>query len=29
MFGIPLPWILVGLAITVFGTDRGGYHFGW
>ena len=29
MFGIPLPWILVGLAITVFGTYRGGYHFGW
>jgi len=29
MFGIPLPWILVGLAITLFGTYRGGYHFGW
>jgi len=29
MFGIPLPWILVGLAVTVFGTYRGGYHFGW
>ena len=29
MFGIPLPWILVGLAITLFSTYRGGYHFGW
>lgn len=29
MFGIPLPWLLVGLAITLFGTYRGGYHFGW
>ena len=29
MFGIPLPWILVGLFFVVFGTYRGGYHFGW
>ncbi len=29
MFGIPLPWILFGLCITLFGTYRGGYHFGW
>ena len=29
MFGIPLPWLLVGLAISLFGTYRGGYHFGW
>lgn len=29
MFGIPLPWLLVGLFITLFGTYRGGYHFGW
>ena len=29
MFGIPLPWLLVGLCITLFGTYRGGYHFGW
>jgi len=29
MFGIPLPWVLVGLFITLFGTYRGGYHFGW
>ena len=29
MFGIPLPWLLVGLTIALFGTYRGGYHFGW
>jgi len=29
MFGIPLPWVLVVLCITLFGTYRGGYHFGW
>ena len=29
MFGIPLPWVLVILCITLFGTYRGGYHFGW
>jgi len=29
MFGIPLPWILIGLSIALFGTYRGGYHFGW
>jgi hypothetical protein len=29
MFGIPLPWVLVGLFIALFGTYRGGYHFGW
>jgi hypothetical protein len=29
MFGIPLPWILIGLTIALFGTYRGGYHFGW
>ena len=29
MFGIPLPWVLVGLFFVVFGTYRGGYHFGW
>ena len=29
MFGIPLPWLLVGLAVALFGTYRGGYHFGW
>ena len=29
MFGIPLPWLLVGLFFALFGTYRGGYHFGW
>ena len=29
MFGIPLPWLLIGLSIALFGTYRGGYHFGW
>ena len=29
MFGIPLPWVLVGLFFALFGTYRGGYHFGW
>ena len=29
MFGIPLPWLLIGLTIALFGTYRGGYHYGW
>lgn len=29
MFGIPLPWLLVGAMVALFGTYRGGYHFGW
>lgn len=29
MFGIPLPWLLIGLSIVLFGTYRGGYHYGW
>ena len=29
MFGIPLPYLLLGLSIALFGTYRGGYHFGW
>lgn len=29
MFGIPLPWLLLGLTLALFGTYRGGYHFGW
>ena len=29
MFGIPLPWLIIGLSIAFFGTYRGGYHFGW
>ena len=26
---IPLPWLLFGITIALFGTYRGGYHFGW
>lgn len=29
MFGIPLPWLIVGVLVSLFGTYRGGYHFGW
>ena len=29
MFPIPLPWIIVGVIVALFGTYRGGYHFGW
>jgi len=29
MFGIPLPWLIVGILVSLFGTYRGGYHFGW
>ena len=29
MFGIPLPWLLVGLFLALFSTYRGGYHYGW
>ena len=29
MFGIPLPWLLFGLFFALFGTYRGGYHYGW
>jgi hypothetical protein len=29
MFGIPLPWLIIGIMVSLFGTYRGGYHFGW
>ena len=29
MFGIPLPWLIIGVSIALFGTYRSGYHFGW
>lgn len=29
MFGIPLPYIALGIIIALFGSYRGGYHFGW
>ena len=29
MLPIPLPWLIVGILVSLFGTYRGGYHFGW
>jgi len=29
MFGIPLPYIVLAICIALFGSYRGGYHFGW
>ena len=29
MFGIPLPYIALAICISLFGSYRGGYHFGW
>jgi hypothetical protein len=29
MFGIPLPWLIIGVSIALFGSYRGGYHYGW
>lgn len=29
MFPIPLPWIIISVIVALFGTYRGGYHFGW
>ena len=29
MFGIPIPYLLLAASIALFGTYRGGYHFGW
>ena len=29
MLPIPLPWIIIGAMVALFGTYRGGYHFGW
>jgi len=29
MFGIPLPWLIIGFSVALFGSYRGGYHFGW
>lgn len=29
MFGLPLPWIAVGLLVTLFSTYRVGHHYGW
>ena len=29
MFGIPLPYIVLAICIALFGSYRGGYHYGW
>ena len=29
MFGIPLPYLLLATCVALFGSYRGGYHFGW
>ena len=29
MFPIPLPWLIVGVLISLFGTYQVGHHFGW
>lgn len=29
MLPIPLPWLIIGAIVALFGTYRGGYHFGW
>jgi hypothetical protein len=29
MFGIPLPWLLVGFMVSIFGTYQVGHHYGW
>jgi hypothetical protein len=29
MFGIPFPYIALAVCLALFGSYRGGYHFGW
>jgi len=29
MFPIPLPWLIVGILVSLFGTYRVGHHYGW
>ena len=29
MFPIPLPWLIVGVLVSFFGTYRVGHHYGW
>ena len=29
MFGIPFPYIALAVCIALFGSYRGGYHYGW
>jgi hypothetical protein len=29
MFPIPLPWLIVGVLVSLFGTYQVGHHYGW
>ena len=29
MFPIPLPWLIVGVLVSLFGSYRVGHHYGW
>ena len=29
MFPIPLPWLIVGVLVSLFGTYQAGHHYGW
>ena len=29
MLRLPLPWLIVGVLVSLFGTYRVGYHYGW
>ena len=29
MFPLPLPWLIVGALVSLFGTYRVGHHYGW
>lgn len=29
MFPLPLPWLIVGVLVSLFGTYRAGHHYGW
>jgi len=29
MFPIPLPWLIIGVMVSLFGTYRVGHHYGW
>ena len=29
MFPIPLPWLIVGVMVSLFGTYQAGHHYGW
>ena len=29
MLPLPLPWLIVGVIVSLFGTYRVGHHYGW